>query len=71
MARIVTVFSPSRRPLRLIEMSYIRWVKISEALARLGHEVHFASNAFRWWPARRRVTLQDGVRMVPLTGIRW
>jgi hypothetical protein len=33
--------------------------------------VHFASNAFRWWPARRRVTLQDGVRMVPLTGIRW
>jgi hypothetical protein len=71
MARIVTVFSPSRRPLRLIEMSYIRWVKMSEALARLGHEVHFASNAVRWWPGRDRLTLRDGVRQVPLTGIRW
>ena len=71
MARIVTVFSPSRRPLKLVEMSYIRWVKISEALARLGHEVHFASDAIRWWPSRDRVAFQNGVRPVPLKGIRW
>ena len=71
MARIVTVFSPSRRPLRLIEMSYIRWVKISEALARQGHEVHFATSAVRWWPARDRVVLRDGVRMVSLDRVRW
>jgi hypothetical protein len=71
MARIVTVFSPSRRPLQLVEMSYIRWVKMSEALARLGHEVHLASNAFRWWPGARREVVQDGVRMVPLNRVRW
>jgi hypothetical protein len=70
-ARIVTVFSPSRRPLKLIEMSYIRWVKMSEALARLGHEVHLASNAIRWWPSRDQVTLRDGVRLVPLNAVRW
>ncbi len=71
MARIVTVFSPSRRPLRLVEMSIIRWVKISEALARRGHEVHFASDAVSWWPVRDRVVLRNGVRRVPLRGIRW
>jgi hypothetical protein len=73
MARIVTAFSPSRRPLGLIEMSYIRWVKISEALARRGHEVHFATNAIEWWPfgRRERVALRDGVRRVPLDRIRW
>ena len=72
MARIVTVFSPSRRPLRLVEMSYIRWVKMSEALARLGHEVHFASNAIGWWPpGRDRGILGHGVRKVSLNGIGW
>ncbi len=71
MARIVTVFSPSRRPLRAVEMSVIRWVKVSEALARLGHEVHFATDAISWWPSRDRVILRNGVRRVPLRGIRW
>lgn len=71
MARIVTVFSPSRRPIKLIEMSFIRWVKISEALARLGHEVHFATDAISWWPSRDGLNLKDGVRIVPLKNIRW
>jgi hypothetical protein len=70
MARIVTVFSRSRRPLKLVEMSYIRWVKISEALARLGHEVHFAASAIRWWPGSHAVLPRHGVRVVSLGTVR-
>ena len=40
MARIATVYTA--REHQLVDMSYIRWYKISEALARLGHQVDMA-----------------------------
>jgi glycosyltransferase involved in cell wall biosynthesis len=71
MAKIITVYTPSRRPLTMVEMSVIRWVKISEALARLGHEVDLATNAIPWPASRSGVVLRDGVRRVPLGKVRW
>jgi len=70
MARIVTVFTPERRPFVPVDMSYIRWLKISEALAGLGHRVDIAANEpglRRWLPLR----LGPRLRRVPLAGVRW
>ncbi len=45
MARIVTIYDTNHKyGFDLVDMSYIRWVKISEALARLGHQVDIATN---------------------------
>lgn len=43
MARIVTVYEDGRRPFVPTDMSYVRWYKISAALAALGHEVDIAT----------------------------
>jgi len=43
MARIVTVYEDGRRAFVPTDMSYVRWVKISAALAALGHEVDIAT----------------------------
>ena len=43
MARIVTVYEDSRRAFVPTDMSYVRWHKISAALAALGHEVDIAT----------------------------
>lgn len=70
MARIVTVYAPSRRELVPVEMGIIRWLRISAALAEFGHEVDVASGRRPW----RRPTGAPGaprVRVVPLTGARW
>ncbi len=71
MARIVTVYTASRRTWRFVDMSFIRWLKISEALARRGHEVDIATNEWRWWVRRAPVTLSPSLRVVPLTAVRW
>lgn len=71
MARIVTVYSDSRRTSRFIDMSFIRWLKISEALARRGHQVDMATNEWRWWLRRAPKPLGGTLRMVPLAGVRW
>lgn len=72
MARIVTVYSRSHLPLKMVDMSFIRWVKISEALARCGHEVHLATNEFSSWPSRRAEFFRRyGVRLVSLARLRW
>ena len=52
-------------------MSGIRWQKMSEALARLGHEVDIATDESRWDLDRTPVVMADRLRRVPLRGIRW
>jgi glycosyltransferase involved in cell wall biosynthesis len=69
-ARIVTVFRPERAKFVPVDMSLIRWLKISEALARAGHDVDIASNEpglARWLGAR----MGPRLRRVPLPRVRW
>jgi len=71
MARIVTLYT--ERPLNLNNMAHIRWYKVAEALARLGHDVDLAANApgeRRWWP-RRTEELGAKLRRISLRRVRW
>ncbi len=79
MAKIVTVYEQTPREndkrygyLVPTDMSYIRWYKISEALARLGHQVDMAI------PDLINVQLNQSeafnrlqIRMIPLSKIKW
>ncbi|MGH7908260.1 MAG: hypothetical protein ACRENW_00240 [Thermodesulfobacteriota bacterium] len=72
MAKIVTVYTSRHH--KLISMSYIRWYKISEALARLGHQVDIAANEFviwRWWRKKSPTPMGENLRRVPLSKVRW
>jgi len=72
MAKIVTVYNRWRRDFELAEMSYIRWLKISQALARLGHQVDIATNEFvRWRRKKYPVPMGQNLRRVPLPEIKW
>lgn len=71
MARIVTVYTRERRGARMIDMSGIRWRKISEALARRGHEVDMATGEFRWRLRRRPIRVAERLRRVPLSRVDW
>ncbi|GBE01280.1 hypothetical protein BMS3Bbin06_01259 [bacterium BMS3Bbin06] len=74
MARIVTVYSRKHQNFAPSDMSYIRWLKISEALARLGHHVDIATNEFgglRWWRKRFPIPVGENLRRVPLSEVRW
>lgn len=71
MARIVTVYRMWHRRFRPVDMSYIRWLKISEELARLGHTVDIATNEPRWFVRRAPVMMAPNLRRVPLKGLRW
>lgn len=71
MARILTVYTSSRRTWRAVDMSFIRWLRISEALARRGHDVDIATHEWRWWLRRAPVHLAPRLRMVPLGAVRW
>ena len=55
-------------------MGHIRWLKISEALARLGHQVDIATNEPRWRDSREPIGmvpgLPDGYRSKESTGAR-
>jgi len=66
MAKIVTVYTAS--DYELIDMSYIRWHKISEALARLGHHVDIANKKST---IKSPVIIAENLRMVPLSKINW
>lgn len=50
-------------------MSGIRWQKISEALARLGHEVDVATDEGRW--REGAIPMGPRLRRVPLRGLNW
>ena len=70
MARIVSVYTPARSRFAPVDMSFVRWWKIAEALAERGHQVDLASNEpIRWW--RRFVAMGLRLRRVPLARVRW
>jgi len=74
MARIVTVYNAWRKPFDLVEMGYIRWLKMSEALACWGHEVDIATDEPTWhrlWGRRSEVRLGPRLRRIPLAAVRW
>src|SRR6185437_11837680 len=71
MARIVTVFANAREPWELRDMGHIRWLKISEALARLGHDVDIATNEPRWKSDPSPVSMGPRLRRVPLERVEW
>src|SRR5262245_17668525 len=59
------------RRFRPVDMSYIRWLKISEALARLGHQVDIATNEPCWFVRRAPLVMTPNLRRVPLARVRW
>ena len=71
MARIVTVYRMWHRRFKLVDMSYIRWLKISEELSRLGHQVDIATNEPRWLVRRAPLVMAPNLRRVPLSRVRW
>jgi glycosyltransferase involved in cell wall biosynthesis len=79
MAKIVTVYEESPRELDKrhgdlvpIDMSYIRWYKISEALARLGHQVDMATpDIVNGWPNKPQTLAGLNIRRIPLSKIKW
>lgn len=71
MAKIVTVYNSSRDAWDPRDMSGIRWQKISEALARLGHQVDIATNEARWSQDPEPIVMGPNLRRVPLRGLAW
>ena len=74
MARILTLYQEHRRRFMPTEMSYIRWARISSALAELGHEVDIGCQepCFLGLGVRHRVvSMGPGLRRIPLEEINW
>lgn len=72
MAKIVTVYNTWDKKFVLSDMSNIRWLKISEALARLGHQVDIATAEDRsWWRKHSPITMGSNLRRVPVASVRW
>lgn len=78
MAKIVTVYTNKLREfdrecgdLTPVDMSYIRWFKISESLAGHGHQVDMATDEFRWGQKKSSIVMSDNLRRVPLSKVKW
>ncbi|MES2176306.1 MAG: glycosyltransferase [Gemmatimonadota bacterium] len=72
MARIVTVYNTERDIFRQPrDMAHIRWIRMSEALARCGHQVDIASAEFTFRLNRRPVQMAPNLRRIPLGSVRW
>ena len=71
MAKIVTVYTSRHRDFSLVDMSYIRWLKISEALAKCGHQVDIATNESSWRQQKSPILMGQDLRRVPLSEVRW
>jgi glycosyltransferase involved in cell wall biosynthesis len=74
-AKIVTVYADWKRDFMPSDMSYIRWLKISQALAERGHQVDIATNEREfsrlWWPRKSEIPMLPKLRRLPLAGVRW
>ncbi|MDH5265902.1 MAG: glycosyltransferase [Betaproteobacteria bacterium] len=67
----MTVYNTERDAARLEDMSYIRWFKISAALAALGHEVDIATAEHKFRLHQPIHEMGPGLRRVPLSRVRW
>jgi glycosyltransferase involved in cell wall biosynthesis len=68
-ARIVTVYRDQRGIFEPVEMGAIRWLRISEALARRGHSVDMAMH--ETFPQSVGASRGLKLRAVPLRDVRW
>ncbi len=71
MAKIVTVYRSEKRRFVLTDMSYIRWLKISEALAKWGHQVDLATNEGGLLGRQSPVSMGKNLKRVPLSKVKW
>ena len=71
-AKVVTVYRDLRGIFEPVEMGAIRWLKISEALARRGHSVDMAMH--ETFPRAVEESIADRglqLRCVPIRDVRW
>ncbi len=72
MAHIVTVYNTERLAAIVPQdMAHIRWIKMSEALARLGHRVDMATAEHKFRLRKPVVNVNENLRRVPLSRVRW
>lgn len=74
MAKIAVVYNAWRKPLALIDMAYIRWIKIAEALARCGHQVDILTNEprwLKWWNGNKPVQMAPNLQRKPIAKADW
>lgn len=72
MAKIVTVYNTERDAIRTPrDMAHIRWLKISEALARGGHQVDMASAELGLRITGTPVEMAPNLRRVALARVNW
>jgi glycosyltransferase involved in cell wall biosynthesis len=75
MATIVTVYSDHMEEFRPVDMAYIRWLKISEALARRGHRVDIATNERKlrggFFRKASAIQMAPNLRRISLRNVLW
>jgi glycosyltransferase involved in cell wall biosynthesis len=71
LSRVVTVYSPRLLTTPTVEAGFIRWHRISAALARLGHSVDIASAELRYRLPVSTTSREGEPRIVPITRVRW
>lgn len=67
----MTVYTGARRPFVPTDMSYIRWLKMSEALAAQGHAVDIATVEPGRWRRWLPVPMGRRLRRVALARVQW
>lgn len=74
MAKIAVVYNVWRKPIELIDMAYIRWIKIAEALAKRGHKVEIPTNETRWlkwWKRKFPIHMGPNLKRIPISDVSW
>jgi hypothetical protein len=72
MARIVIVYNTERFGVaKPVEMARIQLLETARSLARLGHDVDFATSEIAFELRRRPVGMGERLRRVPLSRVRW
>ena len=71
MAKIVTVNTGDPIRFEPVSMFFIRWLKISEALARAGHQVDIATDEPEMWHKPFPIPMGKNLRRVPLSKLKW
>lgn len=69
MAKIVSVYNRFKPDFLPVDMSYIRWLKVAEALARLGHQVDIAT--MESIPEQSPVQMGPNLRRISLRNVHW
>jgi glycosyltransferase involved in cell wall biosynthesis len=71
MARVISVYRSEQRSFRVEDASYLRWLKVAEALARQGHDVDLGTAEPRHFLSRKAIGMAPRLRRVPLAAVDW